>query len=205
MLEGTLPSGSELRQRDLAETFNVSPTPVREALNRLQAEGYVEARLHGTSIVRPTVQRRQENWRIRASLEALAAEMATERLTSEDLNEIAALADDFAQSEDDQQARRINRAFHFRIYQAAGSPVLLRFLEDLWRALDVAPNSYRRHEASARQHFAIVKAMRAGDPAKAAALTRAHISKTASRTEEHPAQVPDPLPRAKKQRTRRSH
>ena len=204
ILEGTLAPDSELRQRDLAEAFQVSPTPVREALSRLHAEGYVATRLHGTSVVRSAVERRQENWRIRSSLESLAAELATERVTPEDLEAIAALAEEFARADDAHEARRKNLAFHFRIYEAARSPVLLRFLEDLWRALDVAPNSYRRHDASAAQHFAIVEAIRAGDSAKAAALTRTHISETAHKAQEHEPEAPLGTPRAERKPTEQS-
>jgi DNA-binding GntR family transcriptional regulator len=200
ILEGTLAPDSELRQRDLAEAFQVSPTPVREALSRLHAEGYVATRLHGTSVVRSAVERRQENWRIRSSLESLAAELATERVQAADLNDIVGLAEAFARADDDDEARRTNLAFHFRIYQAAGSPVLLRFLEDLWRALDVAPNSYRRHDASAAQHFAIVEAIRAGDRALAARLTQQHISETADKAQQHGPEDSKRAPRESKKR-----
>ena len=53
ILDGTLEPGSSLRQRDIADKFQVSPTPVREALSRLRAEGYVETKLHqGATVVR---------------------------------------------------------------------------------------------------------------------------------------------------------
>lgn len=181
IFDGSLSPGTELRQRDIAAMFDVSATPVREALSRLHAQGYVTTRLHhGASVVRSVVERRQENWRIRASLESLAAELATERAGSDDLDEIEKLATEFADAQPGSpDARKGNREFHFRIYEASGSPVLLRLIEDLWRALDVAPNSLRVHEASSRQHLAIIEAMRRGDAAKAAALTRDHILETA--------------------------
>lgn len=181
IVDGTLGSGAELRQRTLAQQFGVSATPVREALNRLHAEGYVETRLHrGATVVRATVERRAENWRIRCTVESLAVELACERLTPVDLEEIDALAVEFESATDPVAAADANRRFHFRIYEAARSPVLLRFLEALWLSLDVDPSALRRHEVSARQHFAIAAALRKGDVETAAALTRRHISETAA-------------------------
>jgi DNA-binding GntR family transcriptional regulator len=179
IIDGTLKSGAELRQRTLAQQFGVSATPVREALNRLHAEGYVETRLHrGATVVRSTHERRAENWRIRAGLEALAVELACERLDESDLSEIDALAREFERAEGPEASAEANRRFHFRIYEAARSPVLLRFLEVLWLSLDVNPSALRRHEVSAQQHFAIAQALRKGDVEEAAELTRRHISAT---------------------------
>jgi DNA-binding GntR family transcriptional regulator len=181
IVDGTLTSGAELRQRTLAEQFGVSATPVREALNRLHAEGYVETHLHrGATVVRSTHERRSENWRIRAGLEALAVELACERLNDFDLSEIDELARRFERANGPEESAEANRRFHFRIYQAARSPVLLNFLEVLWLSLDVNPSGLRRHEVSAQQHFAIAEALRNGDVAEAAELTRRHISETAA-------------------------
>jgi DNA-binding GntR family transcriptional regulator len=181
IVDGTLKSGAELRQRTLAQQFGVSATPVREALNRLHAEGYVETRLHrGATVVRAASERRSENWRIRCTVEALAVELACERLDDADLSEIDALAREFEQAKDPGEAAEANRRFHFRIYEAARSPVLLRFLEALWLSLDVSPSTLRRHEVSTQQHFAIAAALRRGDVEEASALTRRHISETAA-------------------------
>jgi DNA-binding GntR family transcriptional regulator len=179
--DGTLKSGAELRQRTLAQQFGVSATPVREALSRLHAEGYVETRLHrGATVVRAASERRSENWRIRCTVESLAVELACERLNDADRSEIDELAREFAQAKEPAEAAEANRRFHFRIYEAARSPVLLRFLEALWISLDVSPSTLRRHEVSTQQHFAIAEALRRGDVEGAAALTRRHISETAA-------------------------
>lgn len=181
IVDGTLTSGAELRQRTLAQQFGVSATPVREALNRLHAEGYVETRLHrGATVVRSAHERRSENWRIRSSLEALAVELACERLNDSDLSEIDELARQFELAKGPEESAEANRRFHFRIYEAARSPVLLRFLEVMWLSLDVNPSALRRHEVSAQQHYAIAEALRKGDVEEAAAQTRRHISETAA-------------------------
>src|SRR6202030_4696543 len=74
---GELQAGSVLRQRDLADRFRVSPTPVREALRQLETEGFVTNELHrGATVARAEDAMLQENQLIHAQLESLAAELA---------------------------------------------------------------------------------------------------------------------------------
>ena len=80
IVAGELPSGSKLRQVEIARRFGVSTTPVREALAALQREGLV--RLHpqrGAVVFVPTVADLREHYEIRAALEALAASCTAER------------------------------------------------------------------------------------------------------------------------------
>lgn len=174
---GEFDPGTMLRQRDLAERFNVSPTPVREALRRLEAEGFVTTELHrGATVVRTEEARLEENFRIRSTLESLAAEMATQRMTDEDLEEITRLHDALAASPPgDPNIPQRNRDFHFRIYECARSPVLGALLNLLWGALNGGPTIMRKHEDSMQQHDEILEALRARDSARCAEATRLHI------------------------------
>jgi DNA-binding GntR family transcriptional regulator len=74
----------------------------------------------------------------------------------------------------------LNREFHFTVYEYARSPLLLSLMRLLWASLQAVPKHRgpkvaRTHAESARQHDAIVAALRAGDPAAAAAGTYQHI------------------------------
>ena len=81
---GELPPGKELRQRDLARHFNVSPTPIREALRRLESEGLVGSELHrGSRVAEINLAEHEENYMILAELEALATRLAVEKMTDE--------------------------------------------------------------------------------------------------------------------------
>jgi DNA-binding GntR family transcriptional regulator len=174
---GELSPGATLRQRDLAARFDVSPTPVREALRRLEAEGYITSRLHrGATVVRHESSRLEENFRIRAVLEPLAAQMAAERATADDLADIAALHEAIAGCPPgDPAIDDLNRRFHFRIYDCARSPVLAALLNLLWRALDGGPHVWRPHRDSVKQHGEILNALRDRAGERAADLTRHHI------------------------------
>ena len=69
----------------------------------------------------------------------------------------------------------LNREFHFTVYSCAGSPLLLTLMRLLWASLHGGPRVQRSHAESARQHDAILDALRAGDAAAASARTYQHI------------------------------
>lgn len=86
---GEYPIGTWLRQGALASTFGVSRTPVREALRKLQADRVVEVFPHRGALVRgPSATDLREIYQIRGELEGLAAEMAAERATDEQLQRL---------------------------------------------------------------------------------------------------------------------
>jgi DNA-binding GntR family transcriptional regulator len=175
---GRLESGALLRQRDLADRFGVSPTPVREALRRLEAEGFVVSVLHrGAQVVRREQARLEENFLIRAALEPLAAQLAAERITADDLTELTRLHERLSAADDCDAAAlaELNQAFHLRIYEAAASPVLMTLLRLLWSSAGETPSRRRGARESSAQHAAILDALRRGDGEAAADKTRLHI------------------------------
>lgn len=175
---GEFPPGSVLRQRDLAERFRVSPTPVREALRRLEAEGYVNSELHrGATVVRTEKERLAENYLIRETLEGLATQLAAERITEEQIEQLEGINDELARYEpDDPRRLELNREFHFCIYEATGSPVLISLLNLLWRSLDTRPGHGRPLSEAVAQHRGVVEALRARDPELASQRVRDHIA-----------------------------
>jgi DNA-binding GntR family transcriptional regulator len=174
---GDLAPGTLLRQRELAQRFNVSPTPVREALRRLESEGLVSYDVHrGSRVASTDLEEQEENFRILAALESLASSLAVAKLTDADLDQIRELEADFAASpEDDPALKEVNRAFHFRIYECARSPLLLSLMRVLWRAFPNGPQFWRPHEESVEQHRRLVAALATRDAAAAAEITREHV------------------------------
>jgi DNA-binding GntR family transcriptional regulator len=177
IITGEVEPGAALRQRDIAERFGVSATPVREALRRLEAEGLVEHDLHRSVRVRGAkLDADEEGFQMRAALEALAARLAAQRATDGDLEEIAEIHARLAAAPiGDPEATELNRRFHFRIYEASGSPVLIALLRLLWQSFRQAPQIVRAQPESVRQHEAIVAALRRHDADDAERLTREHI------------------------------
>jgi DNA-binding GntR family transcriptional regulator len=177
IMTGQLAPGTELRQRDLAEYFKVSPTPVREALRRLESEGLVGTELHRGSRVAPLdIEQQEENYLILAELEALATRLAVEKMTDDDLAEVRACGDAFAAvSGDESEAKELNRQFHFRIYECARSPLLLSLMRVLWSSFAYGPTLWRPHDQSVKEHQLLIDALSARDVDRAAKSTHDHV------------------------------
>ena len=87
VLSGELVSGTRLRQEALADEFGVSRTPIREALRKLQASGLVEVRPHRGALVRgPSAREIRDAYEVRAELEGMAADLASQRIHQEQLD-----------------------------------------------------------------------------------------------------------------------
>ena len=177
IITGELAAGEQLRQRDLAQRFGVSQTPVREAMRRLESEGLVIGDTHrGFTVAAADAGPVEENFQIRAALESLGASLAARKIDAagisrlQDLNrQMAALA------EDDPRYADLNREFHFALYEFSRSPLLMSLMRLLWASLRGGPRVLRTQAESARQHDAILDALRAGDAEAAAARTYQHI------------------------------
>jgi DNA-binding GntR family transcriptional regulator len=172
-----LSPGAPLRQRDLAEQFAVSYTPVREALRRLESEGLVVTDVHrGATVARTESDVLEENYRILAALEALAGSLAVAKMTDEDFAEIEACHQQVAACRpDDVRLAEFNRRFHFRVYECARSPMLLLLMRLLWRSFPDGPQAGRPFQESARQHARLVRALKRRNEAQVAAIIRDHV------------------------------
>jgi DNA-binding GntR family transcriptional regulator len=136
LISGGFSPGQTLVIRKLAETFGISTTPIREALQRLVAERLLEMQ-NNRSIIVPLLSAPAfaELTRIRIAVEGLAGEMATSRMTESGLVDIqAALAgmQRTIETQDPTAYLSLNEAFHFAIYEHAGAPILLNMIRDLW-------------------------------------------------------------------------
>jgi DNA-binding GntR family transcriptional regulator len=171
-----LSPGTPLRQRNLAEQFDVSYTPVREALRRLESEGLVVTDVHrGATVARTEPEELEENYRILAAIEALAGSLAVAKITDDDIADIEALYREVAACPPaDGRLAELNRQFHFRIYECARSPMLL-LMRLLWRSFPHGPQAGRPHQESVRQHDALVRALKHRNEEQAAAIIRDHV------------------------------
>lgn len=177
IITGELAAGEQLRQRDLAQRFHVSQTPVREAMRRLESEGLVLGDTHrGFTVVEPDDGPVEENFQIRAALESLGASLAARKIDADGIQRLQDLNDEMrALPDDDPRYAELNREFHFSVYEYARSPLLLSLMRLLWASLHGGAKVVRTHAESARQHDAILDALREGDAAAASARTHQHI------------------------------
>ena len=177
IITGELAAGEQLRQRDLAQRFGVSQTPVREAMRRLESEGLLVCDTHrGFTVMASDDGPVEENLQIRAALESLGASLAASKIDADGLARLASLNERMRSlADDDPSYADLNREFHFTVYEYAHSPLLLSLMRLLWASLHGGAKIARTHAESAREHDEILDALRAADCGAAAARTREHI------------------------------
>lgn len=129
ILNGDIEPGQTVTLQSLSDAFRVSPMPVREALRRLMAEQALMV-VSGRSVGIPALTRArlEDLRRARREIEGMATAWAAERIGAADLKRLAELIERMQTAADTRDGRRYvpaNRDFHFTIYRAAGSPVLL--------------------------------------------------------------------------------
>lgn len=175
IMDGTFLPGDLLKERELAEKYGVSKTPVREALSMLEQDNLVKTIPRaGYMVTQLTLRDLQEVYQLRVILEPLAARLAAESLTDEDLQELERLT----VTSDPEEARLFNRRFHLLIARASGNSRLARMIGQLlddmdrWAALDL--ESYRP-EVLLIGHQGELAALRTRDPQVTEETMREHI------------------------------
>jgi DNA-binding GntR family transcriptional regulator len=188
ILEGDLPRGTRLRQEALAEELGVSRTPLREALRRLAAEGFVEFRPNrGVEVAYITREGARAAYEARLVLEPGAARLAAERRPRDELKAMRAAIQSQRRSDGGGVALAASRSFHLALVRASGNEYVARLGEALW-VPGIAQAIYERQSGSAEQaladaaeHEGIADAVEAGDAELAERLTREHIAAALAR------------------------
>lgn len=189
LAHGVFEAGDVLRIVDLAAAMQTSTMPVREALARLVSEQALEA-MPNRSVRVPLITRDRldDLARARCLLESELTLLALPRLGAADLAELRALTLDceaaFSGTAPDraQVTSELNHAFHFRIYEAAGSAVLIPVVESLWLQsgpyVRVAARIHEQdgHRLGVHHHWSLIEALERRDREGAVAALTADIS-----------------------------
>ncbi len=171
LIGGLFAPGESLSLRRIAAANGVSPMPVREAVKRLISEGAIEL-LPNRTIAVSKLRRRDfiELTRVREMLEGHAAELASARLNPQFVLQLARKNTELIQCVVDHDlagAMRMNQEFHFDLYRASQSLVLVPLIEALWMRMGpVIHVSIGRPEVtwSASHHHAALQALELRDP-----------------------------------------
>ncbi len=182
LISGHFRPGQRLIMQELADQLGTSITPVREACMRLVSEGGLQLRSGRFAIVPPmTLERYMEVRLMRLELEGLAAEIAAQRATADDialLNRLHPLYVAAGQSGAD-EAYRQNRAFHFAVYGMSRMPMLISHIESLWTSMGPMLTIFfvdgKRSYYGADVHKRVIECVEAGDGAGARAAIRRDI------------------------------
>jgi DNA-binding GntR family transcriptional regulator len=181
IVTGRFPRGARLKQLEIAGLLDISPTPVREAMRLLEAEGYLQSISHKGMIVAPfDVSASREILDLRVMLECHLLISAMDRLERSDVDVLCRLHDGFmsaAAAGDRNQVRSANYQFHRQIYELAGQQQTMRFVQTLWAKypFDIINRLDRRIERAADEHSELLEAILAGDRIASLAALRKHI------------------------------
>lgn len=182
IVDGTYPPGAKLEERVLAEKFDVSRTPIREALRELGSKGLVEVvPRRGVVVAKIGVTELAKLLEADCELEALCARRAAECMTAMEKKELEFIFEQsltFAKNSDTEGYLANNRQFHALILTGAHNDVLTGMVGDLRERLapfrQAQSQVDHRLQISHDDHAAIINAILAGDCEGAYNATRSH-------------------------------
>jgi DNA-binding GntR family transcriptional regulator len=184
IISGSLKPGQELDEKTLAEAFDVSRTPVREALRQLAAAELIEWRPHQSAIVaKITPSKMVEMFEVMAELEGFCGRLAARRMTPKEHANLIAIHKKFkpyVEARDREGYHTLNKSFHEAIYEGSHN----RYLTDSTRALYDRLAPYRAYQLrrpdalkhASEEHQEIIDAIIAGNGDKAYDLLVDHVS-----------------------------
>ncbi len=186
IVDGDYAQGERLTETRLADDFGVSRNPVREALRVVEAEGFVHilprrgavvARLDETAV--------RDLFAVRQQLETLAAGLAAERATPEDIAGLRRLVEDAGKATaagDFDRVAELNSAFHRAVIEVSGNRWLHSISAAMYHHVHwvFRVGAAQRAPHSSEEHVRLVDAIEAGDAAFASEAARLHVEAAAS-------------------------
>ena len=189
IVKGDYPAGGKVSEPELAKRYGVSRGPLREAMMRLEAMGLVERIPHvGARIVALSREKLIEIYAVREALEGMAARLACEHITDEELAGLEALL-----TAHQQHIEQVGGAsyfhqqgdfdFHYRVIKASRNTKLIALLcDELYHLLRMyryqSQRSHSRPEQALKEHRHLLGALQERDGELAEMLIRRHILKS---------------------------
>lgn len=186
IIDGRYQSQDKITISKVARELQITDIPVREALNRLEAEGWVENTPHvGFKVTQPEFGKFSEVFEVRQLLEGAAAAKAAKSISSKALEELKRLLQEMreaTQNSDMVLLTQLNYQFHHLIYSSCGNPVLIRLIEHVWAIYPRTRSIYiifpERAKTAIFEHEEIFQALMARDPRWARRTLLEHKSKS---------------------------
>lgn len=183
ILNGRLKPGERLMEVQLAEEMGVSRTPVREAIRKLELEGLVVmVPRKGAYVSGLTLKDVAEVFEIRSSLEGLAAALAAERITEEEIKSLDKILSDITKASekgDTETVIKKDMEFHQVLFSASRNERLVQIINNLKEQIDrfriQSFSNPVRVKSVLSEHKGIIDAIKQGDTENAEKLAKAHI------------------------------
>ncbi|BEU87964.1 GntR family transcriptional regulator [Selenomonas sp. TAMA-11512] len=184
--KGILEPGERLMEINLAEELGVSRTPVREAIRKLELEGFVVMMpRRGTYVSEISIRDINEVFEIRTSLETLSSGLAAERITAEELETLQRLLVEIGRYIDEGDMEKIvetDMRFHDLLYQASRNSRLVGVInnlrEQLTRFRTTSMSYPGRLKETLKEHRAMVEAIAQGNVKDAQKAAKTHMEKS---------------------------
>jgi DNA-binding GntR family transcriptional regulator len=191
---GELAPGTPLLEANLAQRWAVSRTPIREALVRIELEGYAGHDERGRLVVRTSTRSEISDWfLIRRLLETYAVRLATERISDPELRELDGLISTDAVALREERADRLaalNEHIHDLIYGASRNRVLVELVRRLrgrvYGISAFAVGGMAEQRAFVEDHAALARHLRAGAAEEAARVIGSHLERARELLEQPP-------------------
>ncbi|WP_415021930.1 GntR family transcriptional regulator [Bradyrhizobium sp.] len=186
IMSGGFVPGSEMKLRALAQGLQVSLMPVRDAIGRLVVERALKM-LPNHRVIVPeiTIDEFLEIRRVRILLEGEAAALACQHINADGISSLKRIHEKIKSLASNKQRQfwTLNQEFHFTIYEAAKSPLLISMIESLWLQIGPVFNHIPINLTSegARGHQRIIAALAAGDAKVARAALTEDLTKGGDR------------------------
>ncbi len=183
IVSGQMAPGDRLVESRIAQALAISRTPVREAIHKLEREGFIRRRPQGGFTVLGFSRRDiQETFEIRSVLESYAARLAAVKHRASELDDLAQIAETFQQILDAGRLERlveINTAFHDMLYDLSRNPRLVKMINSLrdqiYRFRRMILEDEQLARQSNRDHRRMIEHMRRRDADGTERLVREHI------------------------------
>jgi DNA-binding GntR family transcriptional regulator len=176
--------GERLMETELADEMGISRTPVREAMRRLEADGYVVIiPRKGSYVAGFSMKDVMDVFEIRTALEMLAAQRAAERATEEELDALKQAVSDMSNTGNGDLLTTVDSdaRFHSLIYQMSKNNRLISLIHDLreqiHRFRSASLSDPGRLKLAVREHQKVLEAIVSRDPDKAAKAIQKHMEK----------------------------
>lgn len=188
-----LKPGEQLNERVLAEKLGISRTPVREALQMLEKEGWVRTEpWKGTYVLDITEQDIEEVFQLRMALETLVIDLIIQRISEEHIDKLEEFLQKQTEYCDESKADefiKVDRDFHMYLAYLTGNKRLIQILNnlsDMMRRLGIrAIKTEERYIETLQEHASIIKGIKARNLSNARQAMMYHILRTKENVYKH--------------------
>lgn len=185
IVEGSLKPGQRLMEVQLAEQLGVSRTPVREAIRKLELEGFViMLPRKGAYVADMSVKDIVDVLEVRAALEGLAANLAAERMEEKEIEELKKVSEDLNEAMKERNLDEILKKdveFHQCIFESAGNKKLTQMINSLWEQVYRFRAGYMSDQSAMsgirEEHEQLINAIIRGEGEEASKCAKEHIER----------------------------